>query len=233
MAVVILVAVFIFSKTVYAVDPHTFIPANAYKYGPVLRNEVNTTFPSFPYHQYFGGLIEQESCINLTWKSCWNPKTQLLTSREQGAGLGEITRAFNKNGTVRFDSLAAMRDEHFKELHDLSWSNVLERPDLQMRAMILMTQDNYKRLPMASTYIDRTAFTDSAYNGGLGGLYNDRRLCGLSRNCNPDIWFGNVERTCTKSKIAIYGHQSPCTINRTHVHNVLLIRMAKYSRLLK
>jgi hypothetical protein len=211
------------------IDPYTYIPRNAKIYLPVLKEQIKETFPTFPYPPYFGGLIEQESCIALTWNSCWNPKTTLNTSREYGAGLGQLTKAYNSSGQVRFDSLQSIRAQHYEQLHELSWSNILERPDLQMRAIILMSEDNYKRLWMIKNPYQRIAFTDSAYNGGLGGVYQDRRLCGLSADCNPDIWFGNVEKTCSKSKIAIYGHQSPCSINRTHVSNVLKIRMIKYA----
>ena len=217
---------------VLAVSPYSYIPKNAHQYLPVLKKEIVDYFPEFPYYAYFSGLIEQESCISLTSNGCWNPKTQLLTAREEGAGLGQLTKAFNKNGKVRFDSLEAMRELHSKELKDLSWSNVLVRPDLQMRTIILMSKDNYNRLSMSKSPLDRIAFSDAAYNGGLGGLFNDRRICGLTKGCDPNVWDNNVERTCSKSKVAIYGHQSPCDINRTHVHNVLLIRMAKYSPLL-
>lgn len=215
------------------INPNTYVPYNAKIYAPTLSKEIKYSFSDFPFYPYFGGLIEQESCIALTWHSCWNPKTQLLTKREQGAGLGQLTRAFNPNGTVRFDSLEAIRERHYKQLHDLSWSNILIRPDLQMRAIILMSKDNYRDLYMVPTPYDRIAFTDSAYNGGLGGVYNDRRLCSLTKGCNPDIWFDNVSKTCTKSHIAIYGNRSPCDINRTHVYNVLLIRMDKYKQYVK
>jgi len=214
------------------IDPYTYIPKNAKIYSPVLKKQIEEYFSDFPYYPYFGGLIEQESCIALTWNSCWNPKTTLNTSREYGAGLGQLTKAFTPDGRIRFDSLQAIRAEHYEQLHDLSWQNILMRPDLQMRAIILMSQDNYKRLWMIKNPYDRIAFTDSAYNGGLGGVYQDRRLCNLEPHCDPDIWFNNVQKTCSKSNIPIYGNQSPCSINRTHVYNVLKIRMEKYSSLL-
>lgn len=210
------------------INVQTYVPKNAQIYLPTLKEQIQETFPSFPQPAYFGSLIEQESCIALTWNSCWNPKTQLLTKREQGAGLGQLTRAFNPNGSLRFDSLQAIRLEHYEQLKDLSWSNILDRPDLQMRAIVLMTQDNWKRLYMIQGPLNRVAFSDSAYNGGLNGVFNDRRLCGLTAGCNPQYWFGNVEKTCTKSKIAIYGNRSPCDINREHVTNVLKVRLNKY-----
>lgn len=212
-----------------AVDVKTYIPVNAKKYLPILKEQVQQYFADFPDYSYFGGLIEQESCIALTWKSCWNPTTKLDTKREYGAGLGQLTKAYNSQGQIRFDALNEIRRLHHAELEQLSWSNILQRPDLQMRAIVLMTRDNFKRLYMIKDPYQRIAFADAAYNGGLGGVYQDRRLCGLSPHCDPQIWFDNVEKTCTKSKQAIYGNRSPCQINRQHVEYVLELRMAKYS----
>ncbi len=210
------------------VNPYTYIPTNAKIYTPILDKQIKEYFPLFPIYYYFGGLIEQESCIVLTWHSCWNPKTQLRTSREQGAGLGQLTRAFYNNGKVRFDSLAALRREHMRELKNLSWSNIIQRPDLQMRGIILMSRDNYKRLWMIKNPLDRIAMSDSAYNAGLGRVYADRRLCNLEPHCNPNIWFGNVENAWTGARVPIYGNRTAHDINKTHVYNVLVIRMRKY-----
>lgn len=211
-----------------AVDIRTYVPINAKKYLPTLKEQVQQYFADFPDYSYFGGLIEQESCIALTWNSCWNPTTRLDTKREYGAGLGQLTKAYNRQGQVRFDSLSEIRRLHHAELEQLSWSNILQRPDLQMRAIVLMSRDNFKRLYMVKDPYQRIAFADAAYNGGLGGVYQDRRLCGLSPHCDPQIWFDNVQKTCTKSKQAIYGNRSPCQINREHVQYILQLRMAKY-----
>lgn len=219
----------LFPTPASAVDIKTYIPANAKKYLPVLKEQIQQYFADFPDYSYFGGLIEQESCIALTWKSCWNPTTKLDTKREYGAGLGQLTKAYNSQGQIRFDSLNEIRRLHHAELEQLSWGNILQRPDLQMRAIVLMTRDNFKRLYMIKNPYQRIAFADAAYNGGLGGVYQDRRLCGLSANCDPQIWFDNVEKTCSKSKQAIYGNRSPCQINREHVEYILKRRMNKYT----
>ncbi len=228
LAVLIALAMF-YPTPAGAVDVKTYVPVNAKKYLPTLKQQVQQYFADFPDYSYFGGLIEQESCIALTWKSCWNPTTKLDTKREYGAGLGQLTKAYNSEGQIRFDSLNEIRRLHHAELEQLSWGNILQRPDLQMRAIVLMTRDNFKRLYMIKDPYQRMAFADSAYNGGLGGVYQDRRLCGLSSNCDPQVWFDNVEKTCTKSKQAIYGNRSPCQINREHVSNVLELRMNKYT----
>jgi len=114
-------------------------------------------------------------------------------------------------------------------LNELRWETVYQRPDLQMRVIVLMTRDAYNRLvKLVPDHLPRLAMADAAYNGGIGGLLNERRACGLKSGCNPNVWFGNVEHTCLKSTKPLYGNRSACDINRHHVHDVLLTRMPKY-----
>ena len=122
-----------------------------------------------------------------------------------------------------------MRAKHSKELGEMTWSNIESRPDLQIRTMVLMMQDNYKFFskPEVSTY-NRLAFSDSGYNSGNGAVTSDRRACKLAGSCDVNVWFGQVEKYCTRSKLAIYGNRSPCDINRTHVRDNLLLRSNKY-----
>jgi len=130
---------------------------------------------------------------------------------------------------VRFDALADSRRLDPRGLNELRWETVYQRPDLQMRVIVLMTRDAYNRLvKLVPDHLPRLAMADAAYNGGIGGLLNERRACGLKSGCNPNVWFGNVEHTCLKSTKPLYGNRSACDINRHHVHDVLLTRMPKY-----
>lgn len=222
---------FIFSLSAFAIDVKTYIPANAKIYIPLVKQQTEQYFPELIIPWYMGSLIEQESCIYLTHKLCWNPKSSLKTSREEGAGLGQLTKAYTKDGKIRFDSLEAIKQKHDKELKELSWSNVYTRPDLQIRTMVLMSRDNFKALYMIKDFDARTDMMDAAYNEGLGGVQADRRLCSLSKNCNPQIWFGNVEKTCSRSKKPIYDNRSACDISREHVHSGKKVRLEKYKKL--
>lgn len=205
------------------------IPARAYQYLPTLTAQVNDVLPNFPTPHYFPALIEHESCITLTHPRCWSPTSRLRTEREEGAGLGQLTRAFNPDQTVRFDALQDARRLDPRGLNELRWDTVYQRPDLQMRVIVLMTRQTYNRLTtLIPTHMPRLAMADAAYNGGLGGVMNDRRKCNVTPNCDPNIWFGHVERTCTKSTKPLYGTRSACDINRHHVSDVLLTRMPKY-----
>jgi hypothetical protein len=211
-----------------AYDVRTYVPVQAPQYLPMLKAEIQRAMPEHRQPSYFGGLVEQESCISLTHRRCWNPKSRLKTAREEGAGLGQITRAYYSNGRLRFDALAEHR-RTIEGLDGLNWGNVYERPQLQLRLMVGMVKrcDSQlkTRVPMDAA---RYQMCDAAYNGGLGGLMNERRACQLTKGCNPNLWFAHVERHCLKSRRALYGQRSACDINREHVRSVFGLRRNKY-----
>lgn len=210
----------------------TYIPQGAYLYKPQVLEQQYKYFPHIPTKAYTFSLIEQESCISLTHKKCWNPASRLKTSREEGAGLGQLTRAYKPDGTLRFDSLQGIRNQYKQDLEDLSWSNIYQRPDLQIRAMTLMLRDTYKGLYDVKDPIARLHFTDAAYNGGTRDLRKERVACGLKINCNPQIWFDHVEHMQVKSTKPLYGTRSAYFINREHVENVFKLRLPKYEKML-
>ncbi len=213
-------------------DVKSYIPANAQTYAPALKAEQERFWGDHPAPELLGGLVEQESCISLTHPKCWNPQARLKTTREEGAGMGQITRAYRANGSLRFDALAGMRSRH-AELQGWSWANVYQRPDLQLRAIVLMSRANYQDIRRVVVNSQAAlAFADAAYNGGIGGVQSDRRACGLKRACDPQQWFANVEYTCTKSRAVLYSKRSACDINREHVRNVMLVRSTKYRPLM-
>lgn len=208
------------------------IPKNYPLYSDTLYSEILRLFPELQTPSVIGALIEHESCISLTHSKCWNPKSSLKTAREEGAGLPQLTRAYNASGTLRFDTLSELVQRYPKELKELSWSNVYDRPDLQIRAMLLLYKSNFNQFKNKQIdYYDILAFSDAAYNGGYGGVYKDMQICMMMKNCNQRIWFNNVETTCSKSKAAIYAGRSACDINRHHVSDVLRSRFDKYTRL--
>lgn len=210
----------------------TFVPVNALTYAPILKSEQLKFWSSIPSPELLGGLVEQETCLSLTHSRCWMPSSKLKTSREEGAGLGQITRAYNKDGSIRFDALTELKTAHPTIFSEWSWDNVYDRPDLQLRAVVVKTNDDFKYLKVVSEEQERLKFTLAAYNGGRGGVQNERRACGLKDGCNPQIWFGNVEKTCLKSKAVLYGNKSACDINREYVNNIYNIRSQKYTKLM-
>lgn len=205
----------------------TYIPAQAAQHQATFKQEVDRFWPDHPRREVLPALAEHESCQSLTHSRCWSAKSRLKTSREEGAGLGQQTRAWYPDGRLRFDNVAELSRKH-SELRDLSWSNIYSRPDLQIRALVLESRDSYRALSMVSDPLARLQFTDAAYNGGLGGVQKERRACGLRAGCDPQKWFGHVELTCLKSRQALYGGRSPCDINRHHVKDVTVTRAPKY-----
>jgi hypothetical protein len=220
-------------SSVLAVDPYTYIPEKAPGVINILKDQIDRVWKDIPSRTYLAGLIEQESCISLTHSRCFDPTSSLKTAREEGAGLGQLTRAYAKDGSLRFDSLEDMVKRHSAQLKGLNWKTVYSRPDLQVTAMILMVKDNYNQLDKDIPYQERLKFTDSAYNRGLGNLKKDRRTCGLKSNCDPNIWFKNVERIKPASLKPIYGNRTGWDINREHVSSVFNIRMNKYVPLME
>lgn len=216
-----------FSGLVCASD---YIPPQAYQYARVIDSEITRLFSEVPDRHYVPALIEHESCIHLKHPRCWNPKSQLKTKRELGKGLGQITKAYNRDGSLRFDKLTEMRVRYKRELSEVSWTNVADRPDLQIRMILLMLRNDYGKLYDVKDSMERLAMTDNAYNGGLGGLQKERRQCGLTKGCDPNVWFYNVERVCLKSKAVLYGVRSTCDISRHHTADILNTRLPKYRR---
>lgn len=204
------------------------LPKGYSVYKDVLYQEVDRTFPEFYVPPYFGGLIEHESCISLTHSKCWNPKAELNTKREYAIGFGQITKAYNSDGSIRFDTLMNLKRTYPKELSGLTWSNIKDRPDLQIRAMLLLWKDNYRLFNNKGIdYLNVIAFSDASYNAGYGNVYKDMQVCKMKANCNPKVWFGNVNTTCTRNKI-IYGNRSACDIVKHHVDDVLNNNLDKY-----
>ncbi len=218
----------LFSNLVFAeVD---FIPPQAFTFKDTIKSQLDLYFPELYNYNYVPSLTEHESCLHLKHKKCWNSLSRLKTAREEGAGLGQITRAYKADGTVRFDALTDMAKRYKTELHEARWETIYQRPDLQIRMMVLMLKESYKKLYNIENPEYRMQMVDAAYNGGLGGVLKERRACGLAQNCNPNIWFNNVEKYCLKSKKVLYGTRSACDINRHHVEDVFHSNIPKYNK---
>lgn len=217
----------LFGGMARAQDVRTFIPPQADVHRLTLKIEQVQHWRDHPKPETLPALIEHESCISLKHSRCWNPRSKLKSAREEGAGFGQITRAWHPDGRLRFDALAELRERH-PALREWDWANVYDRPDLQLRAVVLKSRDDFRALAVVADPMERLAFADAAYNGGLGGVQRERRACGLKAACDPQRWWGHVEQTCLKSRAPLYGTRSACDINRHHVHDVLKVRAPKY-----
>jgi hypothetical protein len=203
------------------------VPDQALPLLPLLQAEQRAHWPDHPMPHYFGGLIDHESACPRP-RSCWKPTAQLKSAREEGAGLGQLTRAYHPDGRLRFDALREMREAH-PALRELDWASIYQRPDLQLRAVVLKSRGDWLVMPDAPA---RLHFTDLAYNAGRGRVTQDRRACQIKPGCDPHQWAGHVELTCTASRKPIYGTRSACDISRHHVHDVIEVRAPRYAGLL-
>jgi hypothetical protein len=225
--VIAAVILFLMVTAARAAEP----PAAAVPLLPVLQGEQQAFWPSMPLPSALGAQVEQETCVSLKSRGCWNPHAELRTSREQGIGLGQLTRTWSKDGTQRFDALGEIVAAFPKELTGLSWDNRYD-PRLQLRALVLKDMQGYRLVLGTATSTDRLAMSFAAYNGGAGGVASDRRACAATPGCDKSQWFDNVERTSLKAKAALPGYgKSFFEINREYVRNILVVRRVRYGLL--
>lgn len=210
-------------------DVKTFIPVKAYKILPVLKQEGLRIMPDNPRPAAIAALAEQESCIHLTHSRCMDQMSRLKTHAEEGAGIFQLTRTWRSDGSIRFDTLTELSNRYRQELRELTWSTVYQRPDLQIRAGILLVRENYRAFPEVGSDTERLKFAINAYNGGRRDLNRARTACGLAKGCDPGIYFDHVERYSVKSKNNLSGlNRSAYVINREHSRNIWFLRLPKY-----
>ena len=228
---IVLFIIFIVSfvqSVAYGQDVKTYVPANCEALIPIVKTESKTFMPNFKEVWYYNALIEHESCISLKHSKCCSPKAKLSTKREYDADVGQITKAYNEDGSIRFDALGDLKKRYNDELRELSWLNIHDRVDLQVRTMVLMTRTNYNQLLAVKSELERIRMADSAYNGGLKAVLNARIACGLAAGCDSQQWFGHTERYINKSKKPLYAGRSALDINLHHVKDVTVTRRDKY-----
>lgn len=216
------------SSLAFSQTTDDYIPPQAFTYKETIKKELNNYFPNLPEYNYVPSLIEHESCISLSHKRCWQSTSELKTKRERGLGLGQVTIAYNSDGSVRFDTLTNLKNSYRNELKEASWSSIKYRPDLQIRMIALLLKSDYKNLYSITDPIERLKFTDSAYNGGIRDVHRSRLACGFAKSCDPQKWFGHTELYLAKSNKAIYGTRSARDINRNHVRDIFINRLPKY-----
>lgn len=197
------------------------LPKLAYVYAPMLALVQAQHWPAAPTPEVMAAQVEKETCITLRHSRCWSPRAELKTSRENGVGLGQITRAYNRDGSVRFDKQAELR-ERYGALSGWTWKQRYD-PRLQLTGLVLMDYSGHRRYSrLAATPGDAWAMTLSGYNGGDGAVMKDILLCRKARGCDPGRWFGNVEVHSTKSRAKWHGYgQSAYEINRGYVRRIL------------
>lgn len=197
------------------------MPKLAEVYLPLLIATATTTWPSAVEPWVMAAQIEKETCISLTHSKCWSPRAELKTSRENGIGFGQFTRAYTASGDIRFDKISELRDANPKELSGWGWENRYD-PEYQMKALILADAKSYARFAsLAATPMDAWRFTLSGYNGGDSAVLKSRLMCKAVKGCDPGVWYDNVELYSNKSRVKWQGYgQSAHDINRGYVRRI-------------
>lgn len=205
------------------------LPANAAKNLPILREVAKLKWAEYETPSIFASQAEKESCNSLKHKNCWSGNAELKTFREYGFGLGQITIAYNSDGSVRFNKFEELKSSDV----DLKNWKFEDRYNVRMQsvALVVLNRINYtaiKKFNPASPE-EHTAMMLAAYNGGLGGVTNDISLCRRAKGCDPTRWYGNVERHTKKSKTKYKGYgQSVADINRVYPFDIMYVRRTKY-----
>ncbi len=203
------------------------IPANAIPLLSTIILEASIHAPRIePY--VVAAQIEKESCITLTHKNCFSPKSELKTAREHGIGLGQHTIAYRADGSIRFNAIEEMREQYKEQLKDWKGPGLYDAR-LQIRATVLKDQKEYDMATGAADHRNRKAFMLASYNSGRGMVQKDRVLCSNTPNCNAAFWFDNTEKQGYQSKVKWQGYgKSAFEITRFYVRDILDVRSPKY-----
>lgn len=197
------------------------IPALAEVYLGLLVATQQQYWPSAPSPWMMAAQVEKETCITLKHSKCWSPRAELKTSRENGIGFGQATRAYNADGTIRFDKISELAETNPAALGGWNWETRYN-PEWQMRGLVLANHSGFKRYHLlAASPMDAWRFTLSGYNGGDGGVLKDIRACKSTPNCDATKWYGNVELHSSKSRKPWNGYgASAYDINRGYVKRI-------------
>jgi hypothetical protein len=217
---------------VYVANANAAVPEKAKPYkDAVITSIKKMDFPK-EYPQSIPGQIEQETCISLKGRSCWNSHAELKTSREYGFGLGQLTVAYNKDMTERFNTFKEIKAN--KAFKNWEWSDRFNA-SYQIEAIIYKDMLAFRAITWKmDTYFEKLAITFAMYNGGIGSIIRDRALCNQTKDCDSSKWFGNIEKTSFKSRVIAKGYgKSFYDINREYPRNILFIRMKRYEEWFK
>lgn len=197
------------------------VPKGFLPHHETLIKSIKTTWNDVPIPSAIGGLFEQETCRSLTHSQCWSTRAELKTSREYGFGLGQITV------TSKFNTFNEVKQLDAR-LKSWDWEDRFNA-EYQMISGIAMLKRNYNIFKGATDPEERMAFATASYNGGIGGIQADQRVCRNTPNCDQWKWFGNVEHTSLKAKTKLQGYgKSFFETNREHTYNIFKVRRFKY-----
>lgn len=186
---------------------------------PALVTEINTFWPTIPRREFPMGIAGQESLFKVN--------AALKTEREFGCGTGQFTKAYNKDGSIRFDALEETKKLD-KSLEGWTWADCYNLT-YQARGMILKLKSQHRDCALVMANSDEALKCNAAkYNGGAGSVSKRIRSCRVTPGCDPKIWENNLALQCPQSKVKHAGYgESFCEINSKYPGRVFT-RMKPY-----
>ncbi len=153
-------------------------------YLPILSNVIQSNWPAAPCKQITAGKTEQESS--------WRERATLKTPRELGRGLGQITIAYNADGTERFNNYRnAVRMQALKEW---DWRKDPYNVRYQLTYSVLTDRANFvtvRKYAESDTQAWKMALV--CYNAG-SGRWLSRRRNALSKGIPANRWDNGLDR---------------------------------------
>lgn len=195
------------------------LPNDAAIYLPVLSAEIDRFWPDLEPREFIPALAEQESLGRID--------AELKTSREYGCGIGQFTKTYNADGSIRFDSLSDTRRLD-KSLAGWTWedcANVI----FQARGIVIKSKTSNRNCSalMAGNY-EVKACDAAQHNGGAGSVAKRIRLCRMKPGCNPRRWFGNLEFQVVQSTKRVAGYGESFDQTNSRYPGRVFARMPKY-----
>lgn len=192
----VLAIALLLAALLWAVSSYAQVPPDAERYKRDLIRNVRLEWGLNAPIASFAGQIEQESG--------WNPEAK---SRTGALGLAQFMPA-----------TATWISGVYADLAD----NTPRNPQWAMRAMA--AYDKYlKDRVAAETECHAAAKMLSAYNGGLGNLQAEERLCKQIAGCDSTLWWDNVERVKTTNRT-----DGNWAENRGYPPAILFLREPRY-----
>lgn len=188
---------------------------------PLLEQVQSKYWPSAPAKSLLAAQITKETCITFKHSKCLTARAELKTSREWGRGFGQITTAYNKDGSVRFDTMSEVKS-YLPELRKWDDTSDPYNSYYHMVAFVGKMQRLHSTVTFFSTPKQKYAGALVSYNRGYGGLISDRNVCKRTSGCNPDRWFDNVEHTSNMQKTVEKGYgESFFQISRRYPRTIM------------
>ncbi len=155
----------------------------AQQYLPLYQEIVSVHWPQMPMRHIPCGQVEQESS--------WKATATLKTPREHGRGLTQMTVAYNKDGSERFNIYREA--VKWRALKGWDWRQDPYNVQYQLTFLVLQDQMNYTMLrPLFINDEETWKAALVSYNAGRGRVMA-RLAVARARESPTDRWAGGLE----------------------------------------